>query len=320
MKFGKIISAVLASAAAFAAVTSSVSAGWVREGDTPLIDTTTSANKKIVRDGGIYLVDKDGNRISGLAYGDFRYHDELRYDLRMAEFDENGSFDGYYNGFTKDNYGKRYYVKGVRAYGWRKIGGNWYHFDRETGYMDIGKTKICGVTYVFDENGKWTGRVGKSGLCPEDFSLNIKLNLGGSGFSSDGTIYYGETVENGMYSADVKISNRDRQIIYCMLVESNAVDNSEKLIDYDYYSNRVFEYIPEGFGIEETEPVSVYTINANVDGESYEFVFNLDAYQIVHFDQDALDVSFLYESVQSFYNWLYDRNKPDSSVEMLTFE
>ena len=186
--------------------------------------------------------------------------------------------------------------------------------------MDIGKTKICGVTYVFDENGKWTGRVGKSGLCPEDFSLNIKLNLGGSGFSSDGTIYYGETVENGMYSADVKISNRDRQIIYCMLVESNAVDNSEKLIDYDYYSNRVFEYIPEEFGIEETEPASVYTINANVDGESYEFVFNLDAYQIVHFDQDALDVSFLYESVQSFCNWLYDRNKPDSSVEMLTFE
>ncbi len=320
MKKEKIISVLIAAATTISALTLTASAGWIHEGDTPLIDVTPSVNKKIVRDGGTYLIDNNGDRISGIAYGDFRYRDEFRYDMRMAEFDENGDFDRFYNGFTKDKYGKRYYAEGIRAYGWRKIGGNWYHFDRETGYMDTGRVKICDVSYVFDKSGKWTGKVGKNGLCPEDFSIGIQSNLGGAGFSSDNTICYGETTENEMYSVDIKISKRDRQALYCMLLESNAIDNSVKNIDNKYFNKRISEYVTDEISTEETISPRVYTINTIVDGKSYEFKFDLDAYQIIHFDQDALDVSFLYESVQSFHNWLYERNKPDTSVELIMYD
>ena len=240
------------------------SAVYIPEGYTPVYDITPtvegSLTDKFIDEGGghgrteYYYLDKNGEIVTGcsLLYIDRSYEDDLCADMRMRSVDKvTGKITGYYTGFTKNSKGKRYYISGERIYGWYKIGNYWYHFD-ENGYADTGRTKICGAYYTFDKSGKWTGRVSKNGVAPEDFTFSFIT--WGSAFDTDGYIYYGDGAENEeddfkRYETQVKFSGRDRQIFYCMLLESGFGDGKA----YDFggaYLSEKAEEITEKSGSE----------------------------------------------------------------------
>lgn len=190
-----------------------------------------------------YFYDRNGNPLTGLYYGyidrnlngmdygDDNYEGYNDRMLRMRKFFSDGQFDRFYTGYIKDKNGKRYYDNGRRVTGWYKTKDGWRHFDAD-GYMSVGKTKICGVNYYFGEDGVWTGNFGKNGKVPDDFSVRIEeMNLGGfdSGklkilyteaftFDDNGEMLSGKTTQ------DIKISKKDKQILYSMFCESGLSD------------------------------------------------------------------------------------------------
>ena len=100
---------------------------------------------------------------------------------------------------------KRYYTRGERAYGWKKINGYWYHFNTKSGYMDTGRTKICGSVYEFDENGVIVPDAWGLTFTAKDVTLSgctvVFLQSGGNqtGELETGSYYSLERYENGKW-------------------------------------------------------------------------------------------------------------------------
>ena len=166
----------------------------------------------------------DGSPMTGMHY----------INHSMLILDSDGAAAGTYSGYTNNSKGTRYYDRGRRICGWYKTEDGWKYFD-DKGYMSIGKTKICGVNYYFDDNGVWTGKYGKNGKAPDDFNVYFKYDsfVGYDGFDSSSlelfypqcytTNYEGEWLV-GNISRDIKISQRDKQVLYCMFLESGLAD------------------------------------------------------------------------------------------------
>lgn len=254
----------------------------------------------------VYYADKDGNKLDGQRlYGNFADENALYPKLLLTDF-EDGKANFVY-GFTKNSKGKRYYTRGERAYGWKKIDGYWYHFDTKTGYAATGRTKICGAVYEFDENGKWTNRVAKSGFAPKDFSVNFSTNAS-SGFDiAEKKLYYGWAVD-GVAEADIKISARDKQILWCMFLESGFERDGKEIFDLEYMDH-FCKIIPDDCETEfyETEPETVYTVTVTAGGKTAKIEYNTDTEQIALLDEKAYRASLLCGGYRSYFRELEEK-------------
>lgn len=331
MKFRKLTALFLAAVTA-ASLSVSASAGYVKEGTTPLIDIKQSVKGEFRREnpdgtGRAFLYNEKGEIIKGksLVYLDMSSEYELGFRMRMYRFDkETGQFTAEtYTGFTKDKNGRRYYDKGIRIIGWYKVGNSWYHFNKN-GYADTGKVKIAGVRYTFDEKGKWTGKVAKSGAVPEDFKLEISENLLRKGFSTDGVISYGniydENYDKTKYTADVKITNRDKQVIYSMFMESGMGNSEKTAIDDKYFNskpiNDYFADAPEEADYAICDPQEIITVKVTAKGKTSELQYYPDFGDlIIHFDETAYNSYNITNNLTGYYNNIRAKNPPRDDVE-----
>lgn len=314
----KIISAALAfvvmGMTAFTA-----EAGVIDKCESPSFDTKGIVQAyRYVQPEGIFYGDKDMNRLDGLVYADLSYPDEIRSDLRLAKY-KDGQRESFYTGFTKSSRGKRYYINGERAYGWHKIKNNWYHFDTYTGYMSVGRTKICGTAYVFDKNGKWTGKLSKDGLAPSDFSLTFFSPNAKCGFDTkDSKIFYGDT-ESGTAEGKIKLSSRDRQVLYCMVLESGIENYSGTVFDEEYILKAAAQFGDE-YEYELTGPTIQYDISAAMNGQSYSVQYTKDISQITAADKNAFNSDQLYSKCFAFFNELKQKYPYSGGDEILALE
>ena len=253
----------------------------------------------------VYYADKDGNKLNGLMYGNFADESELAPSLLLADF-EDGKAD-FVNGFTKSSKGKRYYVRGERTYGWKKIGGYWYHFDTKTGYAAAGRTNICGAVYEFDEKGRWTNRVSKSGFAPKDFSVSFSGGWGGGFDTAEKKIYYGDTMD-GTAEENIKISAKDKQILWCMFLESGFEWDCEELFDLDIAIDFFKKTMPDVDGIYEVSlPHIVRTIKVTAEGKSAEISYDADIDSLAVLEKNLYRAWLLNKQYMDYYNELEEK-------------
>lgn len=267
----------------------------------------------------VYYADKDGNKLDGKRlYGNFADKYELTPRLLLADF-EDGKANFVY-GFTKSSKGRRYYTRGERAYGWKKIDGYWYHFDTKTGYAATGKTKICGSVYEFDEKGRWTNRVSKSGFAPEDFSVSFSTNADNGFNTAEKKLYYGWT-EDGVAEADVKISARDKQILWCMFLESGFELGGRENFDYDYRFDFYISFLPDQeYLVFFSEPETVYTLTFNAGGKAADIKYNTDTEQIALLDEKAFGAWLLNKQYWEYFGALKEKYPYSGDKEIMALE
>lgn len=253
----------------------------------------------------VYYSDKDGNKLNGLMYGNFADENGLAPRLLLADF-EDGKADFVY-GFTKSSKGRRYYTRGERAYGWKKIDGYWYHFDTKTGYASTGKTKICGSVYEFDEKGRWTNRVSKSGFAPKDFSVSFSGGWGGGFDTAEKKIYYGDTMD-GTAEADVKISARDKQILWCMFLESGFEWDCEELFTLDIAIDFLKKTMPDVDGEYEVSlPQIVRAIKVTAEGKTTEISYDADIDSLAVLEKNLYRAWLLNKQYMDYYRELEEK-------------
>lgn len=269
--------------------------------------------------GHVFYTDKDNNKLNGRMYANFSDAYSVAPNFLLVEF-KDGTNIKYVSGFTKSSKGKRYYINGERAYGWHKIKGHWYHFNTKNGYMDTGKTTIGGAVYTFDKNGRWTYRVSKDGLAPKDFSVSFK-GTGCDGFDTkEKKLYYGQN-EDGTAETSIKISARDRQILWCMYLESGFEQGGSEVFDEKYiYSFCESFFDPEDeFGVYSSEPEIVYDITVNVGDTSAKIEYNTDSDQIALIDEKTFRADLLYNGY-SRYRAELEEKYPYTGEPLMTLE
>lgn len=69
---------------------------------------------------------------------------------RYFTFNADGVCTGKYTGYLEDEGGLRYVLLGEMKTGWREIDGNYYFFDRSTGYAVDGDVTVDGFNYRFE--------------------------------------------------------------------------------------------------------------------------------------------------------------------------
>lgn len=183
---------------------SAAKTGWVKSGKSYQYkvngETLKNTLKKIK--GKYYYFDKKGNRKSGWVtinksryYFDkakgYAYTGVKKVGNTMYLFAKNGKLVRK-KGFYKAN-NKTYYVnkKGKIIFGWKKISGQYRHFDLQDGHMDVGEVKIGKDDYIFGSNG-----VPLSGI--------VSRKNGKSFCDKKGKIYVSQfiTVQSKRYYAD----------------------------------------------------------------------------------------------------------------------
>lgn len=331
MKKLRVLTALLSAATAISALSFTASAGYIKDDNTPCYDISPSVKGEIRRVSeqtgeytasvSYYYYDENDNIVKnkGLLYIDYSSPDEIGYNMRMVNVEKStGKLKGDYTGFTSSSDGRRYYDSGRRVYGWYKVGKSWYHFDKN-GYADTGRVKICGSYYTFDEKGKWTGKVSKKGLAPDDFSLSFSNGL--SSFNTDGYIYYGSDWDDNKYEKTVKLSARDRQAIYCMFLESGFSENEE--YNYEYLSDKISEYTKDcendALLFSESTPTIIKSAEITCGEKSFKISFSDDCEQITHFDESSFRAFTLVENLSDYRTkYLYTKHpKPKADYIML---
>ena len=259
--------------------------------------------------GHIFYADKDKNKLNGRMYANFSDEYSVAPNFLLVEF-KDGTIGKRVSGFTKNSEGKRYYINGERAYGWHKIKGYWYHFNTKSGYMDTGKTTIGGAVYTFDENGRWTYRVSKDGLAPKDFSVRYTGEIHNGFDTAEKKLYYGISEEDtGISEASVKISARDRQILWSMYCESGFEQGSSETFDESYIFDvckSFFESDGE-FEVYSSEPEIVYDITVNIGDTSMKIAYNTDADQIALIDEKTFRADLLYNGYRRYFAELKEK-------------
>lgn len=320
MKKSRIALSFLSVFTAVTALSSTASAVYVRDGDTPIFDLTPTIEGELKIEhtdlgGGngkvsTYYVDKDGDPVTGYSvlYIDASDKNEVSSDMVMYRIDsKTGEIKGKYTGFAKNTKGRRYYKNGKRVYGWYKIGKKWYHFN-EDGYADTGRTKVCGTYYTFDKKGKWTGKVSSKGLAPKDFS--VKLSVAGlRSFDTKGNIYYGSGWDaDGNYSKyekKIDFSAGDRQIMYCMFLESGFSEGKNYKYDNAYLDKKIADYTKDSGNKElsaySTSPVIDYKLTVTCNKKTSEIVFTEDAVQLIHVDKKCFNAYVFAKNLKSYY-------------------
>ncbi len=332
MKKSRILTVLLTAATMASMLSATAHATYIKDGDTPIIDLKPSVagelksteinlgngHGEIVK----CYVDEKGKPVTGrsIIYFDNSNKNEVGSDMRMIKVDkETGELDSWYTGFTKNSKGRRYYSGGKRIYGWYKVGDYWFHFD-EKGYADTGRTKICGAYYTFDEYGRWTGKVSRSGAAPEDFKLEISDIHGMGSFDTDGYIFYGEDYDGKKYEADVKFSARDRQIMYCMFLESGFEAGKKTELGYGEIDDYL-EGVKEDITVWETEPAFGFVIKATVDGKTAEIRYDDVCKQVMHVNEDCFNAYNFAESLFSYkMKTLYKKFPQPENVDWVMLE
>lgn len=303
----RIIAFAVAAVSAATVLSCTVCAGYVDDWET-VVDKSglvqvyrmEEQDKDNPSIGHVFYTDKDNNKLNGRMYANFSDEYSVAPNFLLVEF-KDGTNIKYVSGFTKSSKGKRYYIKGERAYGWHKIKGYWYHFDIKSGYMDTGKTTIGGAVYTFDKNGRWTYRVSKDGIAPKDFSVRF---IGGpsNGFdTAEKKLFYGWN-ENGTAEASVKISARDRQILWCMYLESGFEQGSSEVFDDDYMTDfcKSFFHADSEVVAYSSLPEIVYDITVNVGDTSAKIEYNTDSDQIALIDEKTFRADLLYNGYSRY--------------------
>lgn len=263
-----------------------------------------------------FYTDKDGSHLNGRLYGDFSDENSLAPKLLLADFKDGAAY--FADGFTKNSKGRRYYTRGERAYGWKKINGCWYHFDINSGYMDTGRTKICGSVYEFDENGKWTNRLSKSGFAPKDFSVSFTGGWGGGFDTAEKKIYYGKTLD-GTAEEAVKIPAADKQILWCMYLESGFEHGSDVLFDFECMQDFLKKSIPDADGEYYTSvPQLVSRIKVSAEEMTTEITYDSDVSQIALLNKEIYHGWLLEKQYMEYYREL-EKNYPYTSDEEIFY-
>ncbi len=141
-----------------------------------------------------------------------------------------------FTGKLKTSYGTQYCVQGSTWYGWIKVGTSWYYFSPdENGIMATGKYKTANGVYQFDKNGVWNGSVTKAAKANKDFTLRYEA-LTDEGYLcldlSTGTLVNAPSQEEAAsYTHKVKVTAKDRQIIYEMFMEC-GLNSMKSNLDY----------------------------------------------------------------------------------------
>lgn len=318
--FKKIISFIMA-AACTAAVAQTASA-W--DGSVKTVTDTSGAvqiyqvseqDKDNPAIGHVYYADKDGNKLSGKRlYGNFADEDSAAPKLLLADFKDGTA--NFVTGFTKGSGGRRYYTRGERAYGWKKIGGYWYHFDTKTGYAATGKVKICGYTYEFDGKGRWLKRVSNKGKAPADFSVSIRGAVSNGFDTAKKRLYHGRT-GSGVQEAKIKIPAADRQILWCMYLESGFEAGTEEVFDEKYINSVFGKLFPKdsSYSFYSSDPETVYNITINASGKTSGISYNTDTDQIALLDEKAFRAALLNKQYWEYYNGLREKYPYTGSEE-----
>lgn len=133
-----------------------------------------------------------------------------------------------YTGMVKGNDGTRFYLGGSRWFGWMKISGGWYYFDpKQDGKMATGTINTAAGTYKMSASGEWTGTLAKTAKAPADFRL-VYTNTTDRGyimFDTDGYLTNApssDTDDKDLYTAAIPVTEKDRQIMYDMLISCKA--------------------------------------------------------------------------------------------------
>lgn len=310
--FKKIIAFAAAAASAVTVLSCTVSAGYTDNWETVvdksgLVQALLDESEPYIST--VAYTDEKGERLNGLLYANFSNRDSIAPNFRLAEFD-NGMIKQYVTGFTKSSAGKRYYIKGERAYGWHKIKGYWYHFDIKSGYMDTGKTTIGGAVYTFDENGRWTYRVSKDGVAPKDFSVRYTGEIHNGFDTAEKKLYYGISEEDtGIAEASVKIPARDRQILWCMYCESGFEQGSSVTFDESYINDFCKGFFPADSEVVgySSLPEIVYNITVSVGDTSMKIAYNTDADQIALIDEKTFRADLLYSGYGRYFAELKEK-------------
>lgn len=328
MRNSKLSAAALSAIMAASALSLSAGATCIPEGREPVLDLSPAIEGSVKREEVKtsaysstvykYYYDKNGNKIKNrnIIYLDMSDPDELGSRMLMVNMDkETGELGGTYTGFTRSKKGLRYYQYGERIYGWFKYGKSWYHFN-ENGYADTGRVELAGGKYTFDENGRWTGKLIKSALAPEDFyaefGVEFGVEFGGypERFNSDGFIKYGDDMVNDCeVTAQVKLSDIDRQIMYAMFMESGFEMNESYSFSTDEMNKRINKYtVNSDFSVYDSEPSLSYTVKVSFGGESTDISFCTDCEQVIHIEEDFLNAYNLTGRMLNYQqNYLYKK-------------
>lgn len=263
----------------------------------------------------VYYADENGNKLDGKRlYGNFADEDSAAPKLILADF-KNGTAN-FVTGFTKSSKGRRYYTSGERAYGWKKIDGYWYHFDTKTGYAATGKTKICGYTYEFDGKGRWLKRVSNKGKAPADFSVSISRPVSQGFDTAKKRLYYGSTL-SGVQEAKIKIPAADRQILWCMYLESGFEAGTEEVFNEKYINGVWGKLFPKdsGYSFYVSDPETVYEVTVNAGGKTSQISYDTDTEQIALLDEKAFRAALLNKQYWEYYNGLREKYPYTGSEE-----
>lgn len=129
------------------------------------------ANSLDNKDGKIYCIDNNGNKLTGWQTVDGnKYY--FKKDGSAAtknttiggkryKFALDGKYLGTFTGWSKSKGNKYYYKKGVLQTGWITVKGKKY-YAAKTGVIRTGWVAANGDIYYFDENGIWDGKTYKS--------------------------------------------------------------------------------------------------------------------------------------------------------------
>ncbi len=314
MKKTRITAALLSALTAASMLSVSASALWSTEYKNPdkaIIDADASVAGEVIKISqglnginGDFFVNEDGEAVTGrkLVYTDLSGEYSVGFRMRMLRLDtKTGRVTELFTGFVKNKTGRRYYYEGRRIYGWYKVGEYWYHFD-ENGYADTGRTKICGAYYTFDKKGRWTGKVSKSGAAPKDFRLEF-ISGDSRGFATDGNITYNSNSAGIRRTVKEKFSARDRQVMYCMFLESGMTPG-EKYESHDG-SNFTASDIAIGIYSDKTAADDVLTVRITTGGKTTEIVYSPDDEGNAYFDEKCLEAYIISENLSDYMtNWL----------------
>ncbi len=258
--------------------------------------------------------------LNGMDYGEENFSGLNDSRKRMIELGSDGLFLGVYSGYTTNAEGKRYYIYGKRVYGWVKTKDGWRHFDRD-GYMSTGKTEICGANYYFDDDGVWTEKYSKSGKAPEDFNIEYRVNSFGNsiGFNTEKSeIYYEEcdTVIDGVTkygdtTVNAKISNADKQALYCMFLESGiSEENMPAELDEKYLYDFMDKHNKDenGYIKKFREKADYcYSVTVSADGKTYSLSFYDFICQLASMDEASGAAVFFADGLEYYYYVLEEK-------------
>lgn len=232
------------------------------------------------------------------------------YGELLVMTDDNGS-NGY-TGLIKLGDKKKYYETGYLWTGWRKIGGKWYYFDPDNGgVMAEEKAKTALGTYYLDEDGAWNGKVSRSALLPDDFTMIWELEkLGNESvmFNTSANSITFHSSNQGFYEIDSDInfhaveeftmSRMDKQIFYDVLM-SCGLNRDLALSGYE-----ISKTVPDDFYYTYYDYCDTYDIFFDENDNHWRTYGDENMYQFYGINEDVRNFAYFMAFTRSYVSEL----------------